>query len=67
MRLKMFEPSPGYAAQKQSPATWPANEPGGKGSEGKNAAKKGGDQSDERLASRRERESGCEDMWHPDV
>ena len=42
---QMYEPSPGYAAQRQSPVKQPANDPGGKGSGGHNAVKKGRDQS----------------------
>ena len=62
----MYEPSPGYAAQRQSPATRLAYEPGGNGSGEQNAAKKGRNQSGQRLASRGERQMGREDMWHTD-
>ena len=62
----MYEPSPVYAAQRQKPATRPANDPGVKGSGGRNATKKGGNQSSQMLASRGETKMGGEDMWHKD-
>ena len=54
-----YEPSPGYAAQQQSPATWQATKSGGEGSGGKNAARKGRkEKRDQRLARRGKLERG---------
>ena len=63
---QICEPSPSYAAQRQGPAMRPASKPGGKGSGGQNATKKGRDQSGQRLAPRGGHERGGEDMWHTD-